>query len=72
VVFVTTAREDVLALNEIAREVQEVGTKLVKEHWKARGYDLDCDLDCRSCSEKAVCDDIRKVIAAKVRKERVA
>jgi CO dehydrogenase/acetyl-CoA synthase beta subunit len=72
VLFVTSAKEDVLALNEIAREVHEIGTKLVKEHWKARGYDLDCDLNCTSCSEKAVCDDIRKVLAARTRKEREA
>jgi CO dehydrogenase/acetyl-CoA synthase beta subunit len=70
--FVTSSKEDVLTLNEIAREAQEIGAKLVKEHWKARGYDLDCDLNCSSCSEKQVCDDIRKVLAARERKEREA
>jgi len=70
VVFITSDKEDVLRLGEIAGEVQEVSTEIVKEHWKARGYDLDCDLDCKSCSEKAVCDDIRDVISAKARKQR--
>ncbi len=67
--FITSSKEDVLALNEIAQEAQAIGAKLVKEHWKAKGYDLDCDLNCSSCSEKAVCDDIRKVVAERARKE---
>ena len=69
-VFVTSDKNDVLRLGEIAGEVQEVSTEIVKEHWKARGYDLDCDLDCKSCSEKVVCDDIRKVISDRARKQR--
>ncbi len=70
IVFVTSSKEDVLQLDDIAREVREVGAEIVKEHWKARGYDLDCDLDCRSCHDKDTCDDIRKVIATRLRKER--
>lgn len=72
VVFVTSSKEDVLALNKIAQEANEIGGRLVKEHWKAQGYDLDCDLNCSSCSEKQVCDDIRKVLAARARNERKA
>ena len=70
VLFVTSSKEDVLRLNGIATEVRDLGTEIVKEHWKARGYDLTCDLDCRSCHDKDVCDDIRKVIAARIRRER--
>ncbi len=70
VVFVTSGKDDVLQLNDIAREVRDIGADIVKEHWKARGYDLDCDLDCRSCHDKEVCDDVRKIIAARLRKER--
>jgi hypothetical protein len=70
VIFVTSSREDVLALGGVAQEVREIGAEIVKEHWKAKGYDLDCDLDCRSCHDKEVCDDIRKVAAARLRKEK--
>jgi CO dehydrogenase/acetyl-CoA synthase beta subunit len=72
VVFVTSGRDDVLRLNDIATEVRDLGTEIVQEHWKARGYDLTCDLDCRSCHDKDVCDDVRKVIAARLRRERKA
>ncbi len=72
VVFVTSSKDDVLRLNDIAREVRDISADIVKEHWKRKGYDLDCDLDCRSCHDKDVCDDIRKIIAARLRKERAA
>jgi CO dehydrogenase/acetyl-CoA synthase beta subunit len=72
VVFVTSGKDDVLRLNDIAREVRDISADIVKEHWKRRGYDLDCDLDCRSCHDKDVCDDIRKIIAVRLRKERNA
>lgn len=71
-VFVTSSKDDVLRLNEIARDAHGIAAEIVKEHWKARGYDLDCDLDCRSCHDKDVCDDVRKIIAARLRKERDA
>lgn len=71
-VFITSSKEDVAQLNDVANEVREIGAEIVKEHWKAKGYDLDCDLDCRSCHDKDVCDDVRKIIAARLRKERNA
>ncbi|HEX7409497.1 MAG TPA: carbon monoxide dehydrogenase [Candidatus Binatia bacterium] len=72
VIFVTSSKADVLRLNDIATEVREIGAEIVKERWKAKGYDLDCDLDCRSCHDKDVCDDIRKITAARLRKEKNA
>ena len=60
IVFVTSSKDDVLTLNEIAAPVRERQRELLKEHWKARGYDLDCDLHCGSCHDKSVCDDIRR------------
>ncbi|MBP1777650.1 MAG: hypothetical protein H6Q86_3660, partial [candidate division NC10 bacterium] len=36
------------------------------------GYDLDCDLHCGSCHDKTVCDDIRKVVATRLRKDKEA
>jgi CO dehydrogenase/acetyl-CoA synthase beta subunit len=67
-VFVTSSKGDVLTLNEIAESAQAIGRAVLKEHWKARGYDLDCDLHCGSCHDKTVCDDIRKVVATRLRK----
>ena len=64
-VFITTSKQDVKRLDPIARDVKALGSDMVKETWKARGYDLDCDLDCSSCKDRAVCDEIREVIVAK-------
>jgi len=72
IAFVTSSKGDVLALNQIAESAQEIGRAALKEHWKARGYDLDCDLHCGSCDDKTVCDDIRKVLATRLRKDKEA
>jgi CO dehydrogenase/acetyl-CoA synthase beta subunit len=72
VVFVTSSKADVLRLNELAAPVREREREWLKEHWKARGYDLDCDLHCGSCHDKSVCDDIQKMLAARLRKEKDA
>jgi CO dehydrogenase/acetyl-CoA synthase beta subunit len=72
VVFVTSSKDDVARLNELAAPVREIERELLKEHWKARGYDLDCDLHCGSCSDKSVCDDIQKMLAARLRRKREA
>ena len=69
VLFVTTSKEDVKQLDGIVSGAKEVGRNIIKETWKARGYDLDCDFDCASCKDKEVCDDIRDVIVA--RREKV-
>jgi CO dehydrogenase/acetyl-CoA synthase beta subunit len=70
ILFVTSAKEDLAPLQKIAEDVGEVGSEIVREHWKAKGYDLDCDLHCGSCGEKDVCEDIRKIAAAQVRAAR--
>jgi len=70
IAFVTSSKGDVLTLNEIAESAQAIGRAALKEHWKARGYDLDCDLHCGSCHDKTVCDDIRKVVATRLRKDK--
>jgi hypothetical protein len=63
--FVTTSKQDVKHLDAVASQVKTLGSEMVKETWKAKGYDLDCDLDCSSCSDRPVCDEIRDVIVAK-------
>lgn len=67
-VFVTSSKEDVLQLEDLAGQVRESGREIVKEHWKARGFDLDCEFDCRSCHDKKVCTDIRDMLAARRKK----
>jgi CO dehydrogenase/acetyl-CoA synthase beta subunit len=68
VLFVTTRKEDVKRLDGIVSGFKEVGREILKENWKARGYDLDCDFDCESCTDQEVCDDIRDVIVARRKK----
>lgn len=70
VLFVTTSKEDIEQLDGIVSGVKEVGRNIIKETWKARGYDLDCDLDCASCNDQEVCDEIREVIVARRKKAR--
>jgi len=75
VLFVTSSKDDVKELSRIASGSKSVGSEILKETWKARGYDVDCDFDCASCSDAKVCDDIRDVIASikkNARKKRTA
>ena len=75
VLFVTSSKDDVNELSSIASGSRSVGSEILKETWKARGYDVDCDFDCSSCSDSVVCDDIRDVIASikkKAREKRTA
>ena len=71
IVFVTSSKEDVRKLDEIAEQVKKISKDIIRETWLARGYDiLECTLgwDCKSCPDKPVCDDIKTVIT--VRKKR--
>jgi CO dehydrogenase/acetyl-CoA synthase beta subunit len=68
IVFVTTSKDDVKRLDALTSEAKTVGSEMVKQVWKDRGYDLDCDFDCSSCGDQSVCDDIRDVIADQDRK----
>ena len=72
VLFVTSGKEDLQQLNGIAEQVRTIGTLIARNAWLARGYDiLECTLgvDCRSCSDKPTCDDIRDVV--KIRKKKL-
>jgi len=70
VLFVTSSKEDVLRLDEISAQIQKIGGEVVKENWKIKGYDIDCSMDCSSCNDKPVCDDIRDVLADQKEKEK--
>lgn len=70
IVFVTSSKEDLKQLSEIALKVDDARKAIIKEVWKERGYDLDCDLDCSSCGSKTTCDDVRDIIRARDKKEK--
>lgn len=71
VVFVTSSKEDVSRLDEIAEQVKKISKDIIRETWLARGYDiLECTLgwDCGSCPDKSVCDDIKTLITVRKKK----
>jgi len=71
IVFVTSGKEDVRQLDEIAEQVKKISKDIIRETWLARGYDiLECTLgwDCGSCPDKTVCDDIKTVITVRKKK----
>jgi CO dehydrogenase/acetyl-CoA synthase beta subunit len=71
VVFITSSKEDVSLLEEIAEQVKKISKDIVRETWLARGYDiLECTLgwDCGSCPDKPVCDDIKTLITVRKKK----
>jgi CO dehydrogenase/acetyl-CoA synthase beta subunit len=71
IVFVTSGKEDVRRLDEIAEQVKKISKDIIRETWLARGYDiLECTLgwDCKSCPDKSVCDDIKSVITVRKKK----
>lgn len=70
IIFVTSSKEDVQGLDDIATQVRKIGKDIVKETWKAKGYDIECTLgwDCNACPDKPVCDDIRELITVRKKK----
>lgn len=71
IVFVTSGKDDVRRLDEIAEQVKKISKDIVRETWLARGYDiLECTLgwDCNSCPDKPVCDDIKTLITVRKKK----
>lgn len=74
-IFVTSDKEDVRQLDNIAEQVRKISKDITRETWLARGYDiLECTLgwDCNTCSDKPVCDEIREVITVRKKKTRKA
>jgi CO dehydrogenase/acetyl-CoA synthase beta subunit len=75
VLFVTSDREDLKPLEEIAEQVRTIGTQIARKTWLAKGIDiLECTLgwDCKACSDKSVCDDIREIVNIRKRKVKAA
>jgi CO dehydrogenase/acetyl-CoA synthase beta subunit len=71
ILFVTSSKDDVQRIDDIAAQVQKIGKDIVREVWLARGYDiLECTIggDCGSCTDKPVCDEIRELITVRKKK----
>ena len=62
-ILVTSGKDDIKKMGEIAVQVQKITRELVKQTWKVRGVDIDCVSDCSTCNDKPVCDDIREVLS---------
>lgn len=68
VIFVTSAREDIIELNKIGLPVREIARNIKEKIWKDKGIDIfECQpgAHCGSCTDKKVCDNIRKIGAGK-------
>jgi CO dehydrogenase/acetyl-CoA synthase beta subunit len=65
IAFVTSSRDDVKLLSDIAKQVDNINNQIISEKWKTRGYSVDCSLDCDFCVDKSVCDDIRQAFMDK-------
>jgi CO dehydrogenase/acetyl-CoA synthase beta subunit len=72
ILFVTSSKDDVSELSKRAASSKVIGSEILKDAWKARGYDVDCDFDCASCHDEEVCDEIRDVIVSMKKAERTS
>ncbi len=70
ILFVTSGKKDVEELADSVSSAKSLGSDILKEAWKERGYDVDCDFDCSTCHDEEVCDDIRDTIVQIKQKER--
>jgi CO dehydrogenase/acetyl-CoA synthase beta subunit len=64
VLFVTSGKADLESLGAIAASVGEVARGIRERQWLERGIDIsECAFGghCGSCSDKAVCDGVRKM-----------
>jgi CO dehydrogenase/acetyl-CoA synthase beta subunit len=62
ILFITSSKKDVKGLDLIVSETRSIGREMIKETWKERGFDIDCEVDCASCHDQEVCDDIRDIV----------
>ncbi|MBM3131792.1 MAG: hypothetical protein FJZ95_02005 [Chloroflexi bacterium] len=72
VVFITSSKEDITQLDPIASSVKGLREAIIKEVWKERGYELDCNVDCSSCDSRVTCDDIKQMVLARKQREKAA
>ncbi len=63
IVFVTSSRDDLRPLQRMSKEVRKITKKIMRENWSAKGFDIECILDCSRCQNATVCDEIREVVS---------
>lgn len=68
IIFITSTKDDVRLLDNISEQVRKISKEIIKENWKIKGYDIDCELDCGTCGDKSVCDDIKDVLKNRKKK----
>jgi len=74
VIYITSAKEEVLALDPIRVEWQNRAHDLRKELWIERGIDIDCPYGgghCGRCDKKETCDEVRKMTTSRKHDEKV-
>ncbi|MDD4603980.1 MAG: hypothetical protein PHF97_09270 [Bacteroidales bacterium] len=71
VYFITTNKKDLSGFEEYALQVRKIARELIKDNWKIRGYEIDCESDCNTCDDKPICDDIREMLKEKKERESV-
>jgi hypothetical protein len=73
ILLVTSSREDVERLDEVAAQVRHIGQNIVRQMWLAKGLDIlerTFGWDCRSGEYEPVCDDVRRLVTVSKRKTR--
>ena len=69
VLFITSSKEDVEALESLAREIQRIKDSTLSSRFIATddgSYECTSEyLDCRDCPDQVVCDDIRDLVRLK-------
>jgi len=71
ILFVTSSKEDLEQLDNISRQVQKIARDIMRETWKAKGFDIfECNRGwaCNSCPDKPICDDIRELSTVRKKK----
>jgi CO dehydrogenase/acetyl-CoA synthase beta subunit len=72
VLFITSSKEDVEALESIAAEIQKIKDNALSSRFLSTdngSYECTSEyLDCRDCPDQAVCDEIRDLVRLKRKK----
>jgi len=69
IAFVTESRRHIAILDEFATQVRKIARELLKNTWKIKGYDFECESECAICDDKPVCDEIREMLKEKRKNE---
>ncbi|MFO8102029.1 MAG: hypothetical protein R6U37_07690 [Dehalococcoidia bacterium] len=69
ILFVTSAKEDIMPLKEIAKDTLSIRDDLIREFWKSKGYELTCNLDCSACEFRDGCNGIKQMLLEKWKME---